>query len=243
MYNIFSAIVDVVALGIIVACLIIGLRKGFVKSFISSFGSILSIVLAILPLAATVTFLESQYSVVTNLSVTLNGPLTNIFGETVMKTPMGSFDSSSMGGFVASWLLNIIIGAQSNSNIPSTTPIGSVVSSVCAYYLVSAIALVVLFILFRIVFFLFGKIFLKFKKFTLVRWADNLLGFLFGLIKGVFIVQFVITLINFIPIDFFQDVSMIIQTSAIAGTISKVNLVALLISLVTNPSNIPNLII
>ena len=54
-----SAIIEIVALALIVGSCFVGYKKGFAKTFVSTFGSILSIIFALLLSGVVAKFLEN----------------------------------------------------------------------------------------------------------------------------------------------------------------------------------------
>ncbi|MBQ3115906.1 MAG: CvpA family protein [Clostridia bacterium] len=229
-----SAIVDLVALAIIILFAVRGLVKGFAKTFVSVFGTILSFLFAVLLSSAVAGFLESEFSLVTKLAGRVSTSLDKLFGENVMGLTLAE---ASAGGLrdagVGGWMVSLILTFKSDGGIPPTTPLRDLISPTFAYYIAIAIAVAGLFILFKILFFLLGELVKKLYAIKLIEKVDKTLGFFAGLISGIVHLEFLILLISFIPIPFVQRLYALIQESVIANFVDNINLFARLLSVIS----------
>ncbi len=238
-----GAIIDVCAIIIILFCAILAMVRGFAKSFISSFGAIISMIVSISLCSLMVTFLENQFGIVSALSEKLTGIMDSIFGKELMNTTIEQADKTSMTGVLSSWLIGIISGVKDAGTIPAGTTLNKVISPIFGYYLSCAIATIVLYILFRILFALIGSAIQKAKKITLIRKTDMILGLILGFIQGIFVVEFIIVIINFIPLGFLQNISMQISDAPVTSFLADINVLSIIIKAITSSANVIEVIL
>lgn len=230
-----SAIIDAVALILILLYFISGLKRGFIKTFFSTFGAIFSFLLAVLLCSTVANFLEKNYGTVSSVANWLSGGLNGIFGKDLMDTTLAQATQSDMSsGGVASWIISLVLSLKSSANIPTDVTLSQVISPVLAFYIVCAISLLALYIIFRIIFFLFGELAQKLHKFKPTALIDKLLGAVFGLIKGIVILDIAIIVINAIPLGFVQSIAIEIENTAITSFISNTNLIGMLFDFLFN---------
>lgn len=198
-----SAALDGASIFIICAFVIIGARKGFVKTFFGVFGGFFSLLFAVLLCGNVAKTLETHFSLITNLSTKLNGTLSGIFGYDLMNTPLS--EAGEIPSTTAGWILNIINNLGIISELDQSTTLGSVICPVFAYYIVAIIGAAVLFIVFKLIFFIAGEIVYKLHVFTVIKVTDNVFGALLGILRGVIIIQSVLMVIKIIPLPFFQN--------------------------------------
>lgn len=229
-----SAIVDLVALAFIILFAIRGLTKGFAKTFVSVFGSILSFLFAVLLSSAVAGFLESEFSFVTSMADKVSASLDKMFGENVMNLTLieaseGGLREAGVGG----WLISLILTFKADGSIPPSTQLRDLISPVFGYYIVIALSVIGLFILFKILFFIIGELVKKLYAFKLIEKLDKTLGFFAGLISGIVHLEFTILIISFIPIPFVQQLYGLIQESVIANFVDNINLFSKLLSTIS----------
>ncbi len=230
-----SAIVDLVALGLIVLFCVWGLIRGFVKVFISIFGRILSLLLAVLLCSSMAVFLSETFGLTNTIASWLMGVVSNIFGDELANTTLLEATESSLNNFsISSWLVKIILEAKNSGDIAQTTTLNQIISPALAHYIVLVISAVILYIIFRIIFFIVGEIVSKLHKIKLIGSVDKSLGAVLGLIWGIISVQVIVFVINVIPLGFFQEISVAIDQSAVTSFISSINLFGFIISSITS---------
>lgn len=234
----YSAIADYAALGLIVIFALWGLMRGFTKTFFSVFGTMLGLLFAVLLSASATNFLESKFSLVSNAGEWLEGFLNGIIGEDVMSATLeqATQERLSQAG-VAQFLVDIIVSAKNDGSLPMNTTLNQIICPTFGYYLVQIGAVVVLFIIFKLIFFLISEIVKKLYKFKPIAWIDKLLGLALGVLHGIINIELIIMVISILPIEICQNVYLGIQTSNIAGFIEKINLYGLITSAISN-SNI-----
>lgn len=199
-----SAIMDGAAILIICAFVIHGARKGFVKTFFGVFGGFFSLLFAVLLCGSVAKTLETHYKFITSLSARLNGTLSGIFGEELMNTPLS--ESGNLTSNTASWILNIIKNLGVLEELDQTTTLGNIICPIFAYYIVAILGAILLFIIFKLIFFVVGEIVYKMHAFTIIKVTDNFLGAVLGILRGVIIIQSILMIIKIIPILFFQNI-------------------------------------
>lgn len=218
-------IVDVVAIIFVAAFIIYGYAKGFVKQFVSAFGTIFSLLFAVILCASVAKFLQTRFGLVEIISAGLDGVLTNIVGADVMDITFGQAgrDYLAQQG-MAAWMIDLVMLFVSDGSLPIDTTLRQVIGPTFAYYLLIILSAVGLFIIFKLLFFLLGKIIKKLHSIKLIAVIDNGLGCLLGLFSGIIYLELIIMVISIIPIQAVQDVYMAIQSSIFASFIAKINL-------------------
>lgn len=223
--NTTGAIIDGVALIIILLSFIMGAKKGFVKTFLSVFGGLLSLLIAVLLCSAVARFLETRFGTVTAVSGWLEGVLSNLFGSDLMNTTLQEANESSLAeAGLAKWLLEIVISYKGTDGISQTITLNKIISPVFAYYIVAFLCIIGLYIIFRIIFYLIGEIVLKMHSLSLVRITDGILGAVLGLIRGVLIIDILLLLLSVIPIGFMQNIAVETDNTVITAFIGRFNL-------------------
>ena len=228
LYSISGAITDALALLVVIMITIQGAKKGFVKSLLSTFGTVLSFLFAVL-LCSTVTgFLEGKFSCVTNVSKWVNGILGKVFGETLLNTKITEVSQEGLASNgLGSWLISAVLSINAESEYIGKT-IGEIISPVFAYYIVCALSLLGLFVLFKIIFFIIGDISSLLNGVKVVGPANTLLGGVFGFIKSVIIVDLLVILLGALPFGFIQGLMQKIDGSYIVAFFDKFNVLGLI---------------
>ena len=224
-------IVDVVAIIFVAAFTIVGYAKGFVKQFVSAFGTIFSLLFAVLLSTSVATFLQNQFGVVNSLSQSVGGVLSNIIGADASQITLGELVNEQGRLLLAQkgmapWMINIVMAfvVDGGTSLPMDTTVYEVLCPTFAYYAVIIISAIVLFAIFKILFFLLGKLINKLHAIRLVAILDNTLGCLLGLFCGIVYLELIIMAIGFIPVQFLQDIYMAVQASIFANFIARINL-------------------
>ena len=225
-----SAIIDSVALIIVFAFLIVGVIRGFVKTFVSIFGKIFSLLFAVLLCSSMAKFLNNSFGLIDTIGEWLTNVVTRIFGDTVANTTLGEISNSKIEDLTLStWIIKIIINAKEAGEIPLDTTLNQIISPALAYYIVSIISIILLYIIFRVIFFIIGDIVSKMHNINLIGKVDKILGAVLGFVWGVIVVQICVFVINVIPIGFVQDLAIAIDKAPITNFIDKINLFGLII--------------
>lgn len=218
-------IVDVVAIVFVAAFMIYGYAKGFVKQFVSAFGTIFSLLFAVLLCTSVANFLQTQFGLVESLAVGLDGVLTNIVGADVMEITLGEAGREYLAQQgMAAWMIDLVMLFVADGSLPLDTSLRQVIGPTFAYYLLIILSAVGLFIIFKLLFFLLGKIIKKLHSIRLIAILDNGLGCLLGLFSGIIYLELIIMVISIIPIQAVQDVYMAIQSSIFASFVARINL-------------------
>ena len=229
------AIVDAVAIFFVATFTIIGYAKGFVKQFVSAFGTILSLLLAVLLCTSVATFLQSQFGFVETVSKSIGGTLSNILGADVSHLTLGELVNEQgreilVQKGVAPWLIDIVmLFVNDTSALPMDTTIYQILCPTFAYYVVIIIAVVSLFIVFKLMFFILGKYVHKLHSIKMIAVLDNTLGCLLGLFCGIVYLELIIMLLSIIPIQAVQDVYSAVHASVVANFIEKINLYSIVL--------------
>ena len=227
-----GAIVDILALLLIIGITIYSARQGFVKSFLSTFGWILSLLFAVLLCGVVARFLDSKFGTIRSVTTWLEGISVKIFGNELMDTTLAEANENSLNGNFASWIIRLVLSAKQSSDISSSVTINQVICPTIAYYIVCVLSLIGLFILFKILFFIIADL-SKLRKRTIVGKINHIFGGLFGLIKGIVVLDFIIIIVNAIPLSFVQSIATHISSSILTNAFSKVNFISLIFDSLT----------
>ena len=228
-------IVDVVAVVFIAAFMIYGYAKGFVKQFVSAFGTIFSLLFAVLLCTSVANFLQTQFGLVEGIATGLDGVLTTIVGEDVMNITLGEAGREYLAQQgMAAWMIDLVMMFVSDGSLPVDTSLRQVIGPTFAYYVLIILSAVGLFIIFKILFFLLGKIINKLHSIKLIAALDNGLGCLLGLFCGVIYLEIIIMVISIIPVQAIQDVYMAIQSSVVASFVARINLYNLVLNAISS---------
>ncbi len=232
--NTSSAIIDIIALIFLAGFALWGFIRGFAKTFVSIFGTIISLLFAVLLAGSVASFLESEFGFATSIADGIEGVASGIFGEQLMNTTLDNatsemFADSGFGGLI----LTLVLAFKNDLTIPTDVTISELVCPTISYYVVMLISIVVLFILFKILMFLIGEVIQKMHSFSTVRHTDKILGFILGLISGITHAQLIFLAISIIPIDFIQELYLLIQQSSVATFIESINIYSKIINYIS----------
>ena len=237
----YTTIIDIVAIGLILIFAVIGIIRGFSKTFLSTFGSIIALICAALLCSATTATLEKSFGAVTFFTDKSAGAIAGIFGEDVLNATVGQVNSGAVPN-VPAWLTNIIKNLLNTETIDASMTLKNVIAPIFGYYITLIISFLVLYILFRIVLFLIGRFLNKITKIRIIGRIDKFLGFFLGIIKGMIVIQLIIVVINVIPLEFLQNLSLEIGKSQVCAFLNKINLINIIVEAFTNPEFILNII-
>ncbi len=227
LYSWGGAIIDIVALSLIILITVSGAKQGFIKTFLSTFGWIISLLLSVLLCGVVARFVESKFGYITSVSKWLESLTVKFFGNELMNTTLAEASESGMNGNLADWIVKLVLSAKNSSDISDTITINQIVCPTIAYYIVCVISLICLFVLFKIAFYIIADI-SKIKQRTVVGKINSALGGLFGIIKAVVILDFIIIIINAVPLSFVQTIATEISNSIITSAFSKLNVITIL---------------
>ena len=229
MYNLLAswggATINAIALAVIIGSALIGYSKGFVKTFLAVFGSIIALLLSVLLAPSVAKFMQAEHNMVSNMANDMAGLLTRIFGDAVMNTTLEQATNESLSDLgLGANLIRIILSSRDDPGIPLDTTLNQIICPTFAYYVVMVLAVIVLFILFKIIFFITADIISNMHKFKLVASFDKGFGALLGFIRGVVLIEIFIMICGIIPIGFMQTFYSTLTRSAITGLIEKLSL-------------------
>lgn len=225
-----GALVDLIALVVILGFAFLGLKKGFTKTFVSMFGTLFSLLFAVLLCKSAVSFLESKYQMVTSISNWTSGFVSRFFGADITTIPLKYASEELLRSTnLSSWLIGLILSVKAQGSVDPTATLDSIISPVLGYYIVLILALIVLYILFKVLFFLIGEIVKRAYNIKVIGVLDTVLGVVIGVVHGIVILQLSIMVIHVIPMGFFQNLSLQIDNSVFASFINKVNVFGIIL--------------
>lgn len=217
------AIINIVALALILICATIGIVKGFSKTFISTFGTLIALVIAALLSPKTASSLEDLLGAISFFSEKVSGTLSGIFGEEIMNATVNDLSIGKINS-IPSWIASIILNAANDGSVDQTMTLSDAITPIFGYYITVAISFIILFILFKIIIFLIERFISKITRIRIVGIFDRILGGILGLINGIIFVQFLIMLFSILPIGFAQNIALEIEKSSICSFLSSFNL-------------------
>lgn len=224
-----SAIVNISALAVILIFAIVGAVVGFAKTFFKTFGTILALFFAVILCSSVSRFLESQFGFVSYISEKISGLVGNFFGEDVMNgTVLEATKKGLTEKGLSIWLVNIILGFQ--SDVPLDVSIKDVLCPTFAFYISMVVSGLILFIIFKIIFFLIGELISKLHVIKVVGALDRFLGLLLGLLRAVVFIQIALLIVNILPFGFTKTLYEYMNQSFIITAISKINLFGLILN-------------
>ena len=235
MFNLLTAnlsvIVDVVVIVLILLFGIIGFVRGFVKTFFKIFGTVLALLLASALASKVTLFAENKFGLVTTVGGWMEGVLNRIFGYEVMNTTLAQAGREYLSNNgVGNWLIEIIMESQADGSIPLNTTLNQIIVPSFAYYVAMVLMEIVLFILFKIIFFLVGEIFQGLHDIKLIGIPDKLLGLALGLLLGFVIVELVITIIGILPIEALKEIHVVATGEGVSGFIHRINIFGIILN-------------
>ena len=229
-----SAIIDILALLLLAGFALWGFIRGFAKTFVSIFGTIISLLLAVLLAGSVASFLEGEFGFATSIADGIEDVVGGIFGEKLMNTTLENatsemFADAGLGGLI----LTLVLAFKSDLSIPTDITLSELFCPTISYYVVVLISVVVLFILFKILLFLIGELVQKMHNISIVKHTDKILGLILGFISGITHAQLIFLTISIIPIDFIQQLNVLIQQSAVANFIESINIYSRIMSAIS----------
>lgn len=182
-----SSIVDIVFVALVVLLAVIGLYKGFLKSAISVIGTAASALFAFLLAEPFGKLLEMIFKLTTVLKGKVAEWLYSLSEFFTIARAGESFSdiSAEMGSSgiskIVQKLTNLLL---KGINIPEGESVGSIMGGKIAAILTTVIAFAVGFILIRIILKILEKLSDKITEVKIFGAIDKILGFVFGLAKG-----------------------------------------------------------
>lgn len=237
----YTTIIDIVAISLILIFAVVGTFRGFSKTFLSTFGSIIALICAALLCSSTTATLEKSFGAVTFFANKSAGAIAGIFGEDILNATVGQVNSGAVPN-VPMWLTNIIKNLLNSETIDASITLRDVLAPIFGYYITLFISLLVLYVLFKIALFLIGRFLNKITKIRIIGRIDRILGFFLGIIKGMIVVQLIIAVMNVIPLEFLQKLSLEIGKSQVCTFLNKINLINIIVDAFINPEFILNII-
>lgn len=226
-----SAIVDVVVIIALVLSALLGFKRGFVKTFIKIFGTFFALLLSVLLASKVTVSMENKFSLVTKIAGGLEGVLNKIFGEKIMNIKLSvATEEYLANNGVGNWLINIILQTKASGSVPMDTTLNQIICPSFAYYIALVLVQVLLFIIFKIIFFLIGNLFKNLHSIKLVKMTDGLLGLALGLLSAFMIIEITIMIIGIIPLGFLKEIHVCATGSGFTGFIHKINIFSLILN-------------
>jgi len=219
-----SAVANVVALVFILFFALYGFIRGFTRTFISIFGTILSMLFAILLCSSVVSFIESKFFAVSSMSNSLFGITESIFGKDLMNATLSEVAEGSLkDAGLSSFIVNLILSLKLDTSLPADTTLNQIICPIFSYYIWLIIAIIILFVIFNLIFFIIGQIVKDLHKIRFIGILDKSLGFLLGFISGIIYLELFIMILGALPINAIQSVYSEIQLAPVVSVLCAIN--------------------
>ena len=187
------AIIDVVALVILLIFIIVGLVKGFAQQVLSILGWVAAALVAFFTCKTLAEYVCDTFPVVVE---TVNGWWSGLLGEEFasVTSPEGlklALESSNIPVFLHQTIIDAV-GTEA-SNIVTT------VSTTLTNWCLIAVSFIAIFLVAFLLFAIIKKIFSALTSIPAVKSVDKFLGFLLGVIKGLVFLLIVALILSLIP--------------------------------------------
>ena len=206
---------DIVFIVFILIFGFVGFKKGFIKAILGLFTFLVSLVLVIWLAPKVVPVVDGWFDgSISKFFIDLMEGVVKDFGGANANTvlPVDTKASEIVATFEISDILKALINAiVGNDTIAAGTNVTEYFSVALGNFVTLAAGAVVLYIVFKLVLALLGKIFDKISENRAVSGLDRILGFALGVVKGLLVVAvilIIIKVITFIPLisNFITDV-------------------------------------
>ncbi len=182
-----SSIVDIVFVALLILLAVIGLYKGFLKSAISMVGSLASFLISYVIAKPFGSLLNSIFKLTDAIAGKVSDWLYSL-GEFFSTVRTGE-EFSAISGEMASGGISGVVQKLTNLllkglSIPNGESVGSVLGEKIAVVITTVIAGVIAFVLIRIILKILEKLSDKLTEVKIFGAIDKVLGFIFGLAKG-----------------------------------------------------------
>lgn len=182
-----SSIVDIVFVALLILLAVIGLYKGFLKSALSMIGSLASFLAAYVLAKPFAGLLDSMFKLTSKIGAKVTNWLNSL--SEFFSTVRGGEDFSAISGEMASGGISGVVQKLANLllkgvNIPTGESVGSVLGAKIASVITVVIAGVIAFVLIRVILKILEKLSDKITQVRIFGAIDKILGFVFGLAKG-----------------------------------------------------------
>ena len=203
----YIAIIDLVALGVLLLALLIGAFKGFLSQVLSVLGVLAAVVLAVMLCDEVSGFIETSFPSVLEGLKTKIGELFGLTDELISGTKeqiIQSLSKTSIPAFLHEVLANAIIKTAGDLNIVN----------VLAKWALTAISFVSIFVLTLIIFLIIKIMFKSLTKISVIGALDRILGAILMALKFLIAGTVIITVLSL-----FLDINVILTPIADDGTV------------------------
>lgn len=230
-----NAAVDIVLIAIMALFAFYGFIKGFTSLLVRFLAGILTLVLSFVLCRNAADFLNDVFGMTDKLGASIAGALPGVFGEELMSMPVSMVNEGNLGSLsVPKFIVNLLLKIASDGSVPADTAVVDVLAPAFAYYIAVVIGFVLCYILFRILFFLIGRLFKGVNKIPLLGGVNRLLGFLLGAIQGFLVVYVALSVVDLLPFGFLEGFKNLLAASKVASGIMSINVFGILFGTV-NP--------
>lgn len=230
-----NAAIDVILICLMAVFAVYGFIKGFTSLIVSFLAGILTLVLSFVLCSNAASFLNRVFGMTDKISESLAGALPNLFGEELMNMPVFLVNENNLGSLsVPKFIVQLLLKIASDGSVPPETPVVEVLAPTFAYYIAVVIGFILCYILFRILFFLLGKLFKGVNAIPVLGSVNRLLGLLLGAIQGFIVVYIALSVVDILPFGFLEGFKNLLAASKVASGIMSINVFGILFGTV-NP--------
>ena len=191
----------------------------------------MALIFSVLLAPSVANFMQSKFNSVTAMGGSISGFLNNVLGKEVMNATLSDITEGVLSkAGVSGFIISIILSFKGDSSIPQDTKVCDIIGPTFAYYVVIIIAVIALFIIFKIIFFIISEIIKKSYENKTIKRFDRTLGCALGLVNGIINLEFIIMVISILPIPFFQGIYADIQSGGFTKLIESTNLFGLIVN-------------
>lgn len=223
-----STAIDVAICIILFIFMVVGCKKGFLSQIIGLIAGAASILLAYFFCDDFLKLVLNKFDALTPLT----DKLTSLFSKnSVLAAEFNpeTFKTNLENLHIPNFIINAV--AKASEGVEATS-LAAILAGVVAKYLLLIACFVLIFIIFKIAFWIIKKIAALFHKTVIIGSIDKILGLLLGVIKGLLVIYFVLFVINTLaPVS--VEFSKAIANSKIVNFISKYNIFVYLFNYLT----------
>ncbi len=194
-------VVDILALGVLVAYAIIAAKKGFIDVVLGLITTILSLLIAMLLMKSVLRWTNGLFGLQGVLEGACSGALGKINALNVDVSNEG-LQAMLEEQNIPTFLARYVIESVGDSTIPAGTTLAMVIGAPMGKFIVSLITFFVLFILVKLLLILLKTLLSAIiNKIPVVGTLNRILGAVVGVIQGLLLLSAIIAVLSLIPSD------------------------------------------
>lgn len=206
-----AIILDVILLAILCIYGIVGLSRGLIRSVLSLLGTFVSFLLALLFSKFLVQALNDAFEITSFFTDVYYGAFSKVAVLNIDVTSEGA-SAALRESNIPAFLASFVVSSFFEGAVPGTT-LAMAISASLSSFTVTSLAVLIIFVLLRCLVALLEWISKNtIEKIIVIGWLNRILGFVFGLFRGMFCIYAVMLIFSFFQFDFFNT---LVQESAL----------------------------